>query len=311
MKWNRLQGPLFLFLASFVWGTSFVAQDLASDAVGPFSFNGCRMLLGGLALLLVVYVKNKGKLFATVPTRQDRKNLLVGGVLCGLVVFFAAYFQQLGIALGTSAGKSGFITAMYVIFVPLVGIFLKKRLSGLVWGCVLCATVGMYFLCMADFSAGLSGALSGLSMEIGDLATLCCALCFTLHILVIDRFAPTTDGVFLSCVQFLFAGALGCVCMLLFERPSTEALLEAGGAILYAAVFSCGIGYTFQILGQRSTAPAVASILMCLESVFAVLSDVVILQTRMRPEEILGCALMFCAIVASNLADVLPKKKTE
>ena len=308
-KLKRLRGPLFLFLAALVWGTSFVAQDLASDSVQPFTFNGCRMLLGGLVLLPVVMIKNKGRLFASVPTKEDKKQLLIGGVLCGLVVFFAAYFQQLGIALGTSAGKSGFITAMYVIFVPLTGIFLKKRISPYLWGCVGLAAVGMYFLCMADFSAGFSGFLSGFAMEVGDLATLACALCFTLHILVIDRFAPHTDGVFLSCVQFLFAGVLGIFCMLILERPTPEAILQAGGAILYAALFSCGVGYTFQILGQSSTPPVIASILMCLESVFAVLSDVIFLKTAMTLEEVLGCVLMFFSILVSNLVDLIPKKE--
>ena len=309
VKLNQIKGPLFLFLAAMVWGASFVAQDLASDSVGPFTFNGSRMFLGGLCLIPVGWIKNRGKLFGSVPTKADKKNLVLGGVVCGTVVFFAAYLQQLGIQLGTSAGKSGFITAMYVILVPLVGIFFRKKLRPAIWLCVLCAAVGMYFLCMADFSAGFSGLIRSLSMEIGDLATFGCSICFTFHILAIDHFAPKTDGVFLSSVQFLFAGSLGLLAMFLFEAPTLEGILAAGGAILYAAVFSCGIGYTFQILGQTSTPPVIASIIMCLESVFAVLSDTIFLKTPMSLEEILGCVFMFVAIISSNLVDLIPQKK--
>lgn len=309
MKWNQWKGPIFLFLAAMVWGASFVAQDLASDSVGPFTFNGSRMFLGGLCLLPVIWIKNKGRLFATVPTKKDKIHLLLGGVVCGTVVFVAAFLQQMGIQSGTSAGKSGFITAMYVIMVPLVGIFLKRKLRPAVWLCVLCAAVGMYCLCMADFSAGLSGLAGSFAMEKGDIYTFFCAFCFTFHILAVDHFAPKTDGVFLSSVQFLFGGSLGLVAMLIFEHPTWEGILAAGWAILYAALFSCGVGYTFQILGQASTPPAIASIIMCLESVFAVLSDTIFLKTPMTAEEILGCILMFIAIVFSNLVDLFPQKK--
>ncbi len=309
MKLKTIKGPLFLFFAAMVWGVSFVAQDLASDAVGPFTFNGSRMFLGGLCLLPIILVKNKGKLFAGVPTKKDKMHLLRGALLCGTVVFFAAYFQQKGIELGTSAGKSGFITAMYVIMVPLMGLFLKRRIKPLLWLCVLAAAVGMYFLCMADFSAGFG--VQMLRMEAGDFCTLLCAVCFTFHILAVDHFAPGTDGVFLSSLQFLFAGVLGIVSMLLFEYPTWQGILSAGWAILYAAVFSCGIGYTFQILGQSSTPPVIASIMMCLESVFAVLSDTIILKTPMSLEEVCGCVLMFLAIVCSNLIDLLPQKKKQ
>ena len=309
MKWNQWKGPIFLFLAAMVWGASFVAQDLASDSVGPFTFNGSRMFLGGLCLLPVIWIKNKGRLFATVPTKEDKKRLLMGGIVCGTVVFVAAYLQQLGIQSGTSAGKSGFITAMYVIMVPLVSVFLRKKLRPAIWLCVLCAAVGMYLLCMADFSAGFSGMLRGFAMEKGDVFTFFCAVCFTFHILAVDHFAPKTDGVFLSSVQFLFGGILGMVATFLFEQPTLEGILAAGWAILYAAIFSCGVGYTFQILGQASTPPAIASIIMCLESVFAVLSDTIFLKTPMSLEEILGCIFMFVAIVFSNLIDLLPKKK--
>ncbi len=306
---QKLKGPIFLLLAALVWGSSFVAQDLASDSVGAFTFNGFRMTLGGLSLLPVILIKNRGKLFRSVNTKKDKKWLFTGGIVCGFIVFFAAFFQQQGIQEGTSAGKSGFITAMYVVMVPLVGLFLKKKVRPSVWGCVFLAAVGLYLLCLADFSDGVSGIVENLTMSRGDLLTLCCAVCYTFHILAIDHFAPHTDGVFLSSVQFLFAGALGLVVTLIWEKPSWENIFCAMGAILYAALFSCGIGYTFQILGQTSTPPALASLIMCLESVFAVLSDLIFLNTPMTSEEICGCILMFVAISFANIVDFFPKKK--
>lgn len=301
MKFQKIKGPLFLLLAAMVWGASFVAQDLASSSVGPLTFNGARMTLGGLALLPVILVKNRGKLWASAPTRKDKKTLLLGGVVCGTVVFFAAWLQQLGIAGGTSAGKSGFITAMYVILVPLVGLFIGKKTRPALWLCVVMAAIGLYLLCMASFADGLGGILSHLKMSSSDLITLGCAVLFTFHILAIDHFAPGTDGVFLSSVQFIFAGILGLVFMFFLETPTWSGILAAGGAILYAALFSCGIGYTFQILGQSSTPPALASLIMCLESVFAVLSDAIFLKTPMSAEEVCGCVLMFGAIATSSL----------
>ena len=304
---KTLRGMFFLLLAAMVWGTSFVAQDLASDTVGPFTFNACRMLLGGLCLLpLALFRTRRARLS---PSKPSKKLLILGGAVCGAVVFFAAYLQQQGIALGTSAGKSGFITAMYVIMVPMAGLFFRKRVRPIVWICVLVAAVGMYCLCLADFSAGMEGIAANFSMDKGDLFTFFCAVAFTAHILVVDHFAPQMDGVLLSCMQFLFAGVLGVICMFLFEQPSWDQILSASGAILYSAVFSCGMGYTFQILGQRTTPPAIASILMCLESVFAVLSDMVWLGTRMTAEEIVGCALMFLAILAPNVADLAASRK--
>jgi drug/metabolite transporter (DMT)-like permease len=309
MNWNKWKGPFLLFLAAMVWGASFVSQDIASESIGPFTFNGLRMTLGGLVLLPVVAIKNKGRLFPPSATPQDKKRLFLGGVVCGSVLFFAAWFQQLGIDAGTTPGKSGFITAMYVILVPIVGLFMKKRVRPLFWGCVLLAVVGLYFLCMVSFSNGISGLFSNLTLEKGDLFTLLCALCFTFHIMVVDHFAPTTDGVFLSSIQFLFAGSLGILCMFLLEQPTLSGITMAGGALLYSGLFSSGVGYTFQILGQKSTPPALASIIMCLESVFALLSESLVTWTLPSPEEAVGCTLLFVAIVAANLLDIIPKKK--
>ena len=303
-------GPLLLLAAAFVWGTTFVAQDLVSETIGSLTFNGVRMLLGSLLLLPVIAVKNKGRLFATVRDRESRRALLLGGGICGVLVFFAGAFQQWGIILGTSAGKSGFITAIYVIFVPLVGLFFRRRVPILTWPCVAVAAVGLYLLCVADFSAGWEGILRDFHFSTGDLLTLVCAFIFTFHILSVDRFAPKTDGVWLSCAQFFVGGVIGCVLMMIFERPTVSDVLAASGGIWYSAVVSCVIGYTLQILGQSRTPPALAALIMCLESVFAVLSDVVFLKTPMKAEEILGCVLLFAALtVCVSSEGILPGKQ--
>ncbi len=308
-KKKSLLGPFCLLLAAFFWGTSFVAQDVANDSVHPFAFNGLRMLLTPLFLLPVILVKNKGKLFASVPTKEAKRKFLLSSVLCGIAIFFAANLQQFGFYYGSSAGKSGFITAMYVVMVPLFGIFLGKKLRPLVWGCVAIAIIGLYLLCMASFDQGWQGLMGNFALSSADLLTLCCALFFSLHIILVDRLGPETDGVLLSCLQFFTGGMLSVIAMCFCGIPTLSEIKAASGGILYSAVFSCSIAYTLQILGQQKTSAVVASILMCLESVFAVLSDMVILKTRLSLEETLGCILMFCAILFSNLTDVLPTRK--
>lgn len=300
---------MFLLLAAFFWGTTFVAQDLASDAVGPFTFNGTRMILGALFLLPVVLIRNKGKLFKNAPTAAAKKELLSVSLLCAAVMFFAANFQQIGISMGTGAGKSGFITAMYVVMVPVAGLLFGKKVRPLIWLCIAVSAVGLYLLCMASFEEGLAGLMSNLKMSAGDLMTLGCAVFYTVHIICIDMKATRVDGVLLSCLQFLFAGIVGLVVAFIFEKPSFSDILAGSGGILYSAFFSCSIAYTFQILGQQCTPAAVASILMCMESVFAVLSDLIVLKTALTLEEILGCILMFIAILFSNLAPFFPERK--
>lgn len=309
MKLKKIQGPLLLLLCAFFWGTTFVAQSLGAESVEPFTFNGIRMTLGGLVLLPVIAIKNRGKMFAAVPEKKDRRALFLHGAICGGFLFLASSFQQFGISAGTSPGKSGFITAMYVIFVPIVGIFLKKKIKPEIWACIVCAIVGMYLLCIADFESGFQGILNNFLFSKGDFYTLICALLFTFHIMAIDRYSPHTDSLWLSCIQFFTAGLIGIICMFLFETPTLDGILAGSGAILYSAVLSCGVGYTLQIVGQKTTPPSVAGILMCMESVFAVISDMIVLKTVMSQEEIAGCALMFVAILVSNLSAVPPPKK--
>ena len=309
MKRFSLKGPIFLLLAAFFWGTTFVAQDLASDAVRPFTFNGTRMVLGALFLLPLILVRNKGRIFAKGTTAKEKKKLFSVSLLCGSVMFVAANLQQFGISMGTGAGKSGFITAMYVVMVPVAGLFFGKKVRPLVWGCIAAAAVGLYLLCMASFDEGLAGLIRNLKMSVGDLLTLGCAVFYTVHIMCVDMKGGRVDGVLLSCLQFLFAGVAGLIFAFVFEKPTLGAILEGSGGILYSAFFSCAIAYTLQILGQQCTPAAVASILMCMESVFAVLSDMIVLKTALTLEELLGCILMFIAILFSNLAPFLPNKK--
>lgn len=290
-----------MLLAAFFWGTTFVAQDLASDAVGPFTFNGMRMVLGSMFLFPVVLLRNKGRLFASAPTKAAKKELLTSSLLCGAVLFIAANLQQFGISCGTGAGKSGFITAMYVVLVPVLGMLFGKKVSPLIWGCIVSAIAGLYFLCMESLGGGIS--------ILGDLLTLGCAFFFAVHIMCVDVKGAQVDGVFLSCLQFFFAGVVGLVAAFIFEKPTVSDLMAGSGGILYSAFFSCAIAYTLQILGQQCTPAVVASILMCMESVFAVLSDMIVLKTRLTPAEILGCVLMFASILISNLEPLFTAKR--
>ena len=306
---KKIKGPLLLFLAAAIWGTAFVAQDVASDTVPPFAFNGVRMLLGAFTLLVVVLLRGHGAFFPKHFSRAQKRKSLCNGALCGLILFSASSFQQVGITLGTGAGKSGFLTALYIVFVPLFGLFQKKKPRKTTWLAVLAALAGLYFLCMASFDRGFSDILENFAFSRGDLCLIACAVLFSFHILTIARVAPTEDGVRLSCIQFFVAGLLSLGVMFVFEQPTLSAITDHAGAILYSGILSCAIAYTLQIIGQKTTAPAFASLLLCLESVFAVLGDMIILKTKLTPEEICGCILLFFAILIATLSDTATPHK--
>lgn len=275
-----------LVCAAMIWGSAFVAQSVGMEYVGPFTFQAVRCLLGGLALLPVIALLNR----RAEPAPGTRKDLLIAGLACGVCLFVASSLQQVGL-IYTSAGKSGFITALYVALVPCAGLFLGKRQPLTVWAGALLAVIALYLLCVKD----------GFSIGKGELLTLGCALCFTCHILIIDRFSARVDGVKLSCIQFFVCAALAFIATLLFEKPSVAAILRCWLPIVYAGVLSCGVGYTFQILGQRDAKPAVASLLMSLESVFAVIFGAILLHERLTRPEYIGCVLMFAAIILAQL----------
>ncbi len=297
---KALKSNLLLVLTALIWGVAFVAQS-AGNEIGSFTLNAVRSFVGGVALLPVIFFfgRRSARMGAEKPP-QDNKKLVVGGVCCGAALFVASSLQQIGIG-DTTAGKAGFITALYMVIVPILGIFLKKKVSFVVWAGVLIAAAGMYLLCITEeFTIG-----------VGDLLVLACAFCFAVHILVIDHFAPYVDGVKMSCIQFFTSSALCTVAMFLFEAPDFKEILSAWLPILYAGVLSSGVGYTLQIVAQKNTNPTMASLLMSLESVFAVLAGWALLGEEFSLRELGGCALVFAAVTLVQVApDLLNRRKT-
>lgn len=290
---KKLQGSMMLLVAALIWGTAFVAQSEGMRYVEPFTYNSIRTLLGGVVLIPIIAAF---RVSGRSPRASDEKKAplrttVTGGIACGFLLFAASSFQQSGISM-TTAGKAGFITALYIIFVPLIGLILYRKSTVMIWVCVLLAAAGFYLLCINE----------GFRMELGDGLVLCSAVFYAMHIMTIDRFnSKGTDGMLMSCIQFFTAGTLMAVCMFLFEQPELNAILDARYTILYAGVLSCGVAYTFQILGQRSTDPAAATLLMSLESVFAALSGWLILHETLTMKELSGCSLVFAAVILAQL----------
>lgn len=306
-KRDNLIGSLLLTLCAIVWGSSFVAQSEGAQFVGPFTFISIRSLLGSAFLLPVTwcvdaYKKKKG---AFTPMDAPQKRLfLKGGLLCGTALTAASVLQQFGIDRGTASGKAGFITALYILLVPIFSVVLRKRIRPLIWPCAVGAVCGLYLLCIKD----------GFQVQGSDLYVLACAAVYAVHILLIDRFSPYMDGVKLSCLQFFVSGVFSGVGMLLFEEVKPELLWSAAGSIAYSGIMSSGVAFTLQILGQQRTEPTLASMLMSLESVFAMLTGMLVLHEIPTLREALGCVLMFAAILVAQLPEkkqaALPEKPT-
>lgn len=295
MKYNQLRQVVFPILAAFIWGTAFVAQDLCADSIGAFAFNATRYFIAVLALLVVILISDKVKKTKPTLTAQEKKaankQLWLGGLCCGAALAIASNFQQAGLVAGTDAGKAGFITALYVVLVPVFGLFFKRKVSLPTWIAVVLSVVALYLLCIkGDFS-----------LAPGDLLVLVCAVCFAVHILVIDHFTAYCDGVKLSCLQFLFAGIISTICMFIFEDVDFAAILSCALPLLYVGIFSCGVGYTLQILAQKDSNPTVVTILLSLESVFAVIAGAIILKQQMTVREYIGCAIMFAAVILAQI----------
>lgn len=296
---------LMLVLTALIWGSAFVAQSVGMDYIGPFTFNSIRSVLGGLVLLPVIRVRDRkesgagdaGQIKHT-SAQREKKTLLLGGLCCGLALAVASSLQQIGI-MYTTAGKSGFITALYILIVPIFGLFMGKKASAKIWAGVALAVVGMYFLCMTE----------GLSISKGDFLVFLCAIVFSIHILVIDYFSPKVDGVKLSCIQFLVSGIICAFPMVLLEKPAVSEILTAYAPILYAGVLSSGVGYTLQVVAQKNTDPTVASLILSLESVFAALTGWVVLHERLSGRELFGCVLVFAAILLAQLPEKKKKGK--
>lgn len=300
-----LRQSLLLFLTAVIWGVAFVAQSAGMEYVGPFTYNGTRCILGGLVLVPCIMLLDRmqgvrnmeeGKVAENIEPRsaeesgKKQKKLLAGGLCCGVILFLASNFQQVGIQY-TSVGKAGFITAMYILLVPLMGLFIHKKVGIKVWIGVAFAVCGLYLLCMTN----------GFKLERGDALVLVCAFIFSLHILVIDYFSPQVDGVRMSCIQFWVCGILSLLCSLLFEQPDWSNIFAAWKPICYGGVMSCGVAYTLQIVGQKGMNPTVASLILSLESVVSVVAGFLILHQTMSYRELSGCCLMVVAIILAQL----------
>ena len=291
MRKNDIKGIIILFLTAIIWGSSFVAQSVGMEKVQAFTFNGIRTLMGSLFLLVFILIRKILKKEGPLIT----PSLLKKSLILGLVFVFASNLQQYAFYYST-AGKIAFITALYMFFVPLIGIFTGRKSTLITWICVFVAIFGLYLLSVKgnDFR----------NINKGDLFALGCAFFFAIHILLVDRFVQEEDGIKLSCFQFFIAGSITLILMFIFEEPVPGDILLASKPLLYSGIMSCGVAYTFQILGQKYTSPVVASIIMSMESVFAVLSAVLFLHEGMSIRESLGCLIMFGAIIISQLSEM-------
>ena len=301
-KAGNLRNSFYLFLTAFIWGIAFVFQSMGNDYMQPFTFNASRNLLGCLVLLPLVLIKIKKPGFLSSDPNAEKqkiswKTTITGGILCGLALATASMFQQYGVKY-TSVGKAGFITTLYIILTPIFGLFLKKKCSWTVWVGAAAAVVGMYLLCVTE----------GFSVSFGDFLVFICAIFFSVQILFIDHFSPKTDGVILSCIQFS-VGAVTCgIIALIIERPTIDQLQNGLIPILYTGIMSSGVAYTLQIIGQRNFNPTIAAMIMSLESVISAVASVIaynlgFLSTdqSLTGVQILGCAIMFAAIIFVQL----------
>lgn len=298
-----------LAVAALIWGTAFVAQSLGMEHIGPCAFNGARSFVGAVALLPVIALGNRLRDLPKPsrdgePAVKERRflglfgrsrTLLLGGIACGALLAGASLLQQAALQY-TSAGKAGFLTSLYIVIVPVLGIFLGRKAGGKVWAAVVLALIGAYLL-------SVSSGDGGFSIGLGDALVLLCSVIFSLHIMVIDRVAPKVDGIQLSCIQFFVAGIISVAFAIILERDTFTwgALLAAWGPLLYVGILSSGVAYTLQIIGQKGLNPAVASLIMSLESVFAAISGWLVLAQPLSPRELAGCALVFAGVVLAQL----------
>lgn len=302
-------GPLCLLLAAVIWGISFVAQSEGSS-VGDFTFIGIRSLLASASIGVYILINSavtKKKRAARPEKKENKITLWLCGIACGVALCVASNLQQIGIRMlpeGTSVGKAGFLTALYIVLVPIFGIFLKKKISPLVWIAVFIAVFGLYLIAIP------SGSALG-NITSADIMLLCCAIGFAIHITVCDICAVKADPVKISCIQFLTCGVLSCIAMFIFEDFDINAILDMYIPILYAGVLSGGVAFTLQIIGQKFTAPALAAMLMSLESTFSVIADWIIRGNKMSARELIGCGIMFVAIILAQIPIGNKKKKSE
>lgn len=292
---NTTRNTFLLFLTAFIWGMAFVSQSKGMDYMHPFTFNGVRSLIG--AFVLGIYILVSRKLSGAKAKPIEWKLTMQAGILCGLALTVASTLQQFGIKY-TTVGKAGFITTLYIIFVPLAGVFLKRRVAGVVWFAAFMAAAGIYLLCMTE----------SLMVGVGDILVFLCAIVFTAHIMIVDYYSPKTDGVIVSCIQFTICGVACGIGSLIWGEPTIAQLRDGMGSLLYAGVLSCGVAYTLQIVGQKGVNPTVAALILSLESVVATVSawiayKIGFLSTdqTLTGRQIAGCVLVFAAVILVQL----------
>ena len=297
MKKMKLSSSLMLFMAALIWGFAFAFQSQGMDYMGPMTFNGTRFLIGAFVLVPIIFIFRKPGEKKKI-TKDDMKVTITGGVVCGLCLFAASSLQQVGIQY-TSVGKAGFLTTLYIILVPIIGIFFKKKASVMVWIGAILSVIGMYLLCVSET----------MSINKGDVFAFCCAIVFAFHILSVDYFSPKTNGIVLSCIQFLTSGLCAMVCAFIWEQPTLIEIINGIVPLLYVGIMSSGVAYTLQILGQKNADPTIASLIMSLESAVSVLGGWMILGQKLSPKELLGCLLMFIAVIGVQVFDAKKENK--
>ena len=295
MRKTTPKGIILLLITAIIWGSSFVAQEIGMKSIDAFTFTGIRTALGALALLPVVLIVNKGM--------DLRKDTLIAGLVLGVVFSIAQNFQQFAFYYSTS-GKIAFITAFYMFFVPLFSVFLGKKIRLLTWLATLMGLFGLFLLCInpSDLT----------KINLGDVLALICAVFYAFQIMLIDKYLEKdVSGVQLSFMQFVVAAVISIVAMFIFEHPVIADIKTAAPSLLYSGIMSCGIAYTLQIVGQKHSNPVVASLLMCMESVFAVIAAALVLHQGMSLREGAGCVIMFAAIIISQLSESLSQRPSE
>lgn len=290
MNFKKLKGPLLLLITSFLWGTTFVAQSLGSNHVGAFTYNAGRFITTGIILLIISLIR-KRKVKEYIPTSKNVTWIFIMSIFVGVALFLGATFQQLGINITKSPSKSGFISSLYMMFVPIIGYFIKKKPKSIIWLYLVVAIVGSYMI-------SINGEFR---LELGDILTLICAVMFAVQIVLVDIVNPHIDSIKLSAIQFMVAGVLSIIFMLFTETINFNDIYRALPAIMYAAIFSGCIAFTLQIVAQKSTEPTIASMIMSLESVFALISGVVILKEELTLKLIIGCSLIFIAVICAQI----------
>lgn len=310
MSFKKYGSSLLLLLTAMIWGSTFVAQKYGLNYIGPFTFNACRFTIGALCVLIFSLVLDRAKVAKGLPTehpylmeKKPNKTLFIAGILCGVSLFLASSLQQVGLQY-TDAGKCAFVTALYMAIVPILGLFIKRKAGINAWAGVVIATAGFYFLCI------LPGKIS---LNLGDLLALAGSLFWALQILFIDHYVNKTDGIKIAALQFIVTAILSIIAAVATEDIVISAIPSAGIPILYSGFLAVGLAFTLQIIGQKNTPPVLASLILSLESVFAVIGSSIMLHEAMTGRESLGCALIFAGVILAQIPvqNLLVRKKAQ